>query len=247
MHHKTRKDKIKLPKDELCRLRFSGKTLREIGDIFNCSAATVAENFKEYNVDYCISRKIFNKQKGKLRAKDLSGQKFGYWLILERHIGNSNRVEWKCQCLKCNNIFIVTSTNLQSNHSKQCKQCRIKQLWGGYGGIPLTVWSTIARSAKRRNININITIKDIWDLLEKQNGKCALTGRTLVMCKNGKKRTASLDRIDSKLDYNIDNIQWIHKDLNNMKQCYTNEYFIKTCQEVTKYCENNNEIYKMAS
>ncbi len=48
--------------------------------------------------------------------------------------------------------------------------------------------------------------------------------------------TASLDRIDSTKGYTLDNIQWIHKDLNKMKMNFANDYFIKTCKLVA---ENN--------
>ena len=49
--------------------------------------------------------------------------------------------------------------------------------------------------------------------------------------------TASLDRIDSSRGYTLDNIQWVHKDLNKMKTNYPNDYFIKMC----KYVANNNK------
>ena len=47
-----------------------------------------------------------------------------------------------------------------------------------------------------------------------------------------RKFTASLDRIDSKLGYELNNIQWVHKDINMMKQAYTNNYFIEHCKLV---------------
>jgi hypothetical protein len=52
-----------------------------------------------------------------------------------------------------------------------------------------------------------------------------------------KTMTASLDRIDSSRGYTLDNIQWVHKDLNKMKTNYPNDYFIKMC----KYVANNNK------
>lgn len=49
---------------------------------------------------------------------------------------------------------------------------------------------------------------------------------------------ASLDRIDSKKDYTIDNVQWVHKDLNYMKQDFTEEEFINYCKLVVNYALN---------
>ena len=47
--------------------------------------------------------------------------------------------------------------------------------------------------------------------------------------------TASLDRIDSTRGYTVDNIQWIHKDLNRMKWNLPNDYFINICTLVANH------------
>lgn len=39
----------------------------------------------------------------------------------------------------------------------------------------------------------------------------------------------SLDRIDSNKGYVEGNVQWVHKDVNMMKQSYSNERFIGIC------------------
>jgi phosphoglycerate-specific signal transduction histidine kinase len=51
-------------------------------------------------------------------------------------------------------------------------------------------------------------------------------------------QTASLDRIDSKLPYTYNNIQWIHKDINRMKNAYRQDYFIQLCGMVVNYNKN---------
>ena len=43
---------------------------------------------------------------------------------------------------------------------------------------------------------------------------------------------ASLDRIDNDGNYTIDNIQWVHKDVNFMKRTYNQEYFIDMCSKI---------------
>ncbi len=47
--------------------------------------------------------------------------------------------------------------------------------------------------------------------------------------------TASLDRIDSRGHYEVGNVQWIHKDLNIMKNSYDANYFIDMCKSVAKF------------
>ena len=50
--------------------------------------------------------------------------------------------------------------------------------------------------------------------------------------------TASLDRIDSKKGYIKGNLQWVHKDLNIMKNSYPNQYFIEMCKKVANANSN---------
>lgn len=77
----------------------------------------------------------------------------------------------------------------------------------------------------------------------KQNGRCALTGTILKHHKLNKKHhstydksvTASLDRIDSSKGYIINNIQWVHKNINKMKNKLSNNEFIQMCQDVSEY------------
>ena len=50
----------------------------------------------------------------------------------------------------------------------------------------------------------------------------------------GEETTASLDRIDSSRGYDADNIQWVHKDINWMKQDFSQSEFIAYCRRVSK-------------
>ena len=42
----------------------------------------------------------------------------------------------------------------------------------------------------------------------------------------------SLDRIDSLKGYAIDNVQWVHKDINKMKNIHSQPAFINICKLV---------------
>jgi hypothetical protein len=112
-------------------------------------------------------------------------------------------------------------------------------MWAGYGSISGTLFGKAKQSAKKRNMDFDLTIVDLDNLHKKQNGKCALTGEILEFGTNFSKRaidiTASLDRIDSSKGYTVDNIQWVHKDLNMMKRNYDNDYFKYICYLVAKH------------
>ncbi len=74
--------------------------------------------------------------------------------------------------------------------------------------------------AETRGLPFAITMLDAWTKFEEQRGRCALTGWPLELGLSSKAKstqTASLDRIDSLEGYTPGNIQWVHKDLNQVK------------------------------
>jgi hypothetical protein len=117
--------------------------------------------------------------------------------------------------------------------------------WRGYEEIPLTYFNQIKVSAKKRNISFNLTIEYLWELFIKQNKKCVYSNLDLIFSKTRKTAgisTASLDRIDSSKGYVKGNVQWVHKDVNWMKQDFNEEYFINMCNNVSKSREMNHTI-----
>ena len=53
-----------------------------------------------------------------MKKIDLTGQRFGRWLVIEEAGRTKDKKAlWKCQC-DCGDISIVKSTNLRSGHSQ---------------------------------------------------------------------------------------------------------------------------------
>lgn len=129
------------------------------------------------------------------------------------------------------------------------RRCRA---WKGYKDISGYYWTSLQSAAAKKGY-YDITIEYIWDLFEKQQGRCKLSGLPIVletslgsMNKNGyQKRTASLDRIDSSKGYLKENVQWVHKDINQMKSSRSDKVFIELCKAVALHNETQNiEISK---
>ena len=185
-------------------------------------------------------------------TKIVKGDIFDYWTVIDATIlkikSEAGRTNYfvTCQC-KCGTINKVRTTALLTNKSKGCR-CRstdkLRETLEYVGDISQTFWSRQIKSAKNRNIQFNLTKEYAWNLFVKQNKKCALTGCDLILnksisrVKGANTITASIDRIDSTLGYIEGNIQWVHKDINKLKQDWDQNYFIQMCTSVASFSKN---------
>lgn len=109
--------------------------------------------------------------------------------------------------------------------------------WKGIGKLSLSYFKFVRNNAKQRNILFDINIDQCWCIYLEQAGKCAVTGEILVFDEAGKIRnhgnqTASLDRIDNKKGYVVENIRWVHKKVNMSRNKLSNEKFLEYCKLV---------------
>lgn len=171
-------------------------------------------------------RKCKGKETSERLLKDISDQKIGKWTILER-IGvakNSRTPLWRCRC-SCGFITNVRASNLHSKSTKKCIKC----CFISDEDMKKNYFRRISVGAKKRNIPFKISIKETFELFEKQNHLCSILRIPLFFERNN--ITASLDRIDSSRGYMEDNIQWVHKVINVMKNKLSNMELIN----ISKY------------
>ena len=90
----------------------------------------------------------------------------------------------------------------------------------------------LIEQAKSRDIEWAVTEDDLWDTWMRQRGVCPLSGLQLVIDKDWKKMTASVDRMDSSQGYVIGNVWFIHKHINMMKYKFGLDYFVDLCCKV---------------
>jgi hypothetical protein len=160
--------------------------------------------------------------------------------LLSEFKNTKQKVQVKCFCGK---IFETHVKSVLAGLTKSCG-CLLKtgpnihsHKWSGYKEISGTFWSIIRYGAKLRKLQFEITIQDAWELFEKQNRKCALSGMDINFSKTQKEKnttTASLDRMDSSKGYTKDNIQWVHKTVNIMKNKFIEKDFIDICKKITQ-------------
>ena len=190
------------------------------------------------------------------------GKQYGNFTVISEEIGRSNdqKILFKVRC-SCGKEQFVRAYFLESGRQSCCKECRsrinynlaktrntkigfIKLQHEGIGNFTKTTYSYFKRNAKKRNIfwSDELTIEYLYDLLLKQDRKCALTGVHIDLTESRKSSnvnfelmTASIDRIDSKKGYEPNNIQWVHKDINRMKWAFPQNQFIEMCQLVVNH------------
>jgi len=157
----------------------------------------------------------------------------------------------KVECQLCKKSISITPTHLiVNNKRKQCKKCSFKNRLQyndqSVGDIKLGYFNRIRRDAEVRNLEFKITQDFIWKLFERQLGECALSGEPIQFESTYKAgdRTASLDRIDSSKGYTEDNVQWVHKTINLMKQDYNQEEFIQKCRNIVEYANQGFNKYQ---
>jgi hypothetical protein len=154
--------------------------------------------------------------------------------VYKRHDG-----KWCKPCASCG----VEQEYLRRNYAihsfllgKECKACSNKKTEnssrGFYNGIRSS-WVTKCRiGAETRGIEWSLTEEDIWALYVQQDGVCNLSGIPIGWATVGQKHTASLDRIDSAQGYTANNVQLLHKDVNMMKQAFSQDHFVALCASV---------------
>lgn len=86
--------------------------------------------------------------------------------------------------------------------------------------------------AKKKADIRNLTVEYLFDMYQKQNGLCALSGKEMTyITGSGRVPTnISIDRIDSNIGYDEGNIQLVCVQANKMKQELTGS-------ELTDWCE----------
>ncbi len=173
--------------------------------------------------------------------KDISGKKYNKLTVIKL-IGKARdgSCKWQCLC-DCGKETAYTTKHLvrKKNPVKSCG-CHRASLkganhvqWTGHEGISGGWWQNhILReiNGKRHKVPVTLTIKEGWDLLVKQNFKCAISQLPIYI--EGYGGTASIDRIDSSKGYELGNVQWTHKHINFMKYTHTQSYFIELCKKV---------------
>lgn len=172
--------------------------------------------------------------KPKYDIAEYIGQSLGRWTVLTMGAKTSRgAVRWVCRCI-CGRERQVMATRLVRGQTNGCPSCS-RQSRDQDCQWPFTIYviKKLRYDALKRGIEWNVTEQQLADLWRRQDSRCALTGLELnFRSRQGEDQLASLDRIDSSQGYVVGNVQWVHKDINRMKNAFDQNHFINMCRLV---------------
>jgi hypothetical protein len=167
-------------------------------------------------------------------------------LIRKQDTCGVNRLFWRAKC-DCGN-FVERRKEYFKQHKDKFMSCGCtpKQdakgsesfKWRGLGDISGAYFSNFRIRAKQKNLDFTITLEFLWELIQKQEFKCALSGLPISLAQSrrtGEIMTASIDRKKSTDGYVPENTQWVHKSINMMKGSLSDEEFIDFCRLIAKH------------
>jgi hypothetical protein len=179
-----------------------------------------------------------------MKRKYFVGDTFNNWTLKDRKVEN-NKAVWTVKCSCGKEFERSTINNIVSGNSKKCRSCADKEKESNYDidKVSNRFYYKIKLSAEKRGYSFDISQEYLTELYINQDKKCAISGLDISLAKNKKEMdsfsfTVSLDRIDSDKPYTKSNIQWVHKDVNVMKNTFSQKYFLEMCKIIT---ENNYE------
>lgn len=158
-------------------------------------------------------------------------------------LGRKNFCCRACSATYRCNLYKDTPTEAQLQAQQNIKN---------YAGSHKDEWTPFRyslRNAKKRFKEFNLTLEDLKQVWEQQNGICPYTGLKLYLPTWNKKGSceqlwcrASLDRIDSSKGYVVGNVQFVSTPINFMKSTMsdleTKQYLKLISSYTSHFCED---------
>lgn len=178
--------------------------------------------------------------------KNESGKRYGKLVVTEKFESRPYKgiyyILWWCIC-DCGIEKWIKGSNLRAGRAVSCGCGRAENENWGQKIIPkdskyfFKTWLNAWKSkAKRDNREFSLTLGELDNQYEKQNGRCYYTNDNLILADRAKfcvqDTNISIDRIDINQGYTASNIVFCLKMVNIARNMYSQQEFITMCRRV---------------
>jgi hypothetical protein len=154
------------------------------------------------------------------------------------------------RCSKCGqeaslSLFFKHKQTSDGHHS-WCKSCCTKGNERSRNKVNSTIEGrakiflrNAKNSAKKRSQEFSLSVQDVIDFWNKQQGVCAYSGRDMTLL-SSQLNTVSIERIDSSIGYTKENTILVCQAINRMKSDFGFEDFYDLCSDVSRFLGDSN-------
>lgn len=175
---------------------------------------------------------------------DLIGKRYGRGVVTKK-VGKDkhNCFVWELVC-DCGNIYDGTTGNLNSGHIKSCgcynrdvvkenikKATKKITLPKGHAARNMLLKS-YQTNAKKRNLSFSLTDDQFFTITKQLCNYCGVSPETVYKSKSSNYIYNGIDRVNSNLGYELDNVVPCCKRCNQAKNDMTEEEFTKWISRV---------------
>lgn len=143
------------------------------------------------------------------------------------------------ECTVCGTV--KPRSDFEGNR-RVCKDCKKKQVRKLANSNPKQFLGKRLRDTRsrcrQRNVKFKLTLAELLEIYDKQNGQCALTGFPLHHTDSYPDFAISIDRLDPPLGYTKDNVRLVCVRANLMRNELTDEQFVWWAKALVNHDEN---------
>lgn len=179
------------------------------------------------------------------KRDNLIGQNFGMLTVINEYYDeNKKQLFWLCKC-NCGNEKIIKSrgTDLKNGHTKSCGCFKARKLPYGENAFN-RLYDTYKRRALKKGFSFELSKNEFKEITSKNCFYCGIEPKQIASKNqnkyNGKYVYNGIDRIDSSIGYEKNNIVPCCGQCNIAKNNYSYEEFFNWVQRIHKnfYFEN---------
>lgn len=169
-----------------------------------------------------------------MKRIDLTGQRFGRWLVLEFSYKKGSNYYWKCKC-NCGKIKCVSSKSFKQGDSKSCGCYRKEHFELAFGESATNhIYRMYRDNAKKHKRPFTITKEEFKRLIKQNCSYCGTEPAQKHKMRGGRGHLIynGIDRLDNNKGYEPGNCVPCCGDCNYMKRSMSVKNFLQHIKKI---------------